>query len=104
MTLKPQPGHSRLQRNVSRSLGTIRCGPPPFFPGGFAGGSGGRVTLSSTAISSLVSLSLGLDRPSREVLLAMFLLVSAPPGLVREAVVTQMFTVPPSGRSEPSFR
>ena len=52
VTLKPQPGHSRLQRNRSRSLRTIRCGPPPFFPGGFAGGTGGTVTLSRAAFHS----------------------------------------------------
>ena len=38
VTLKPQAGHSRLQPNVRRSLGTIRCGPSPLFPGGFGGG------------------------------------------------------------------
>ena len=76
VALKPQPGHSRLQRNVSGSLWTIRCGPPPFFRGGFAGGVGGTVIFSRAAISSLVSLSLGLDRPSREVLLDLSLLVS----------------------------
>ena len=64
VTLKPQPGQSRLQRNFSRSLRTICCWPPPFFPGGFAGGAGGAVTLSRAAISVLVSFSLGLDRPS----------------------------------------
>ena len=31
VTLKPQPGQSRLQRNFSRSLRTIRCWPPPLF-------------------------------------------------------------------------
>ena len=103
VTLKPQAGHSRLQPKVSRSLRTIRCGPPPFVQGGFAGGSG-TVALSRAVISSLVSLSLGLDRPSREVLLAMFLLVSVSSGLVRVVSVTSIFKVPLSGRSARSFR
>ena len=77
MTLKPQPGQSRLQRNFSRSLRTIRCWPPPLFPGGFGfagggAGAGGTVALSRAVISSLVSFSLGLDRPSSAFLLVMF--------------------------------
>ena len=105
-------------------LRTIRCVPPPFFPGGFAGGTGGTVASSRAAISSLVSFSLGLDRPSSEFLLVMF-----PPCLsfprfgsrnplcqlggvqvftnrlqVRTTAVTSMFTVPPSSRSAPCFR
>ena len=56
--------------------------------------------MSRAVISSLVSFSLGLDRPSREVLLAMFLLVSAPTGLVRVNTVTQMFKVPHSDDAE----
>ena len=84
----------------------------------------GTVASSRAAISSLVSFSLGLDRPSSEFLLVMF-----PPCLsfprfgsrnplcqlggvqvftnrlqVRTTAVTSMFTVPPSGRSAPSFR
>ena len=91
LTLKPQPGHSRLQRNFSRSLRTIRCGPPPFFPGGFAGGVVGTVTLSREEISSRVSFSLGLERPSRTFLFVMFPPVSVSPdlsllGLVRVTV------------------
>ena len=77
MTLKPQQGQSRLQRNFSRSLRTIRCWPPPLFPGGFGfagvvAGAGGTVALSRAVISSLVSFSLGLDRPSSAFLLVMF--------------------------------
>ena len=104
LTLNPQPGHSRLHRIFSIFLRTFSFRPLPPFSGGFAGVSGGRVTLSSTAISSLVSFSLGLDRPGREILFAIFILTSASTGLVREAVVTSMFKIPPSGRSGPSFR
>ena len=66
----------------------IRCGPPPFFPGSFAGGAGGTVALSRAAISSLVSFSLGLARPSSEFLLVMFPLVPGSPGLARVTAVT----------------
>ena len=96
VTLNPQPGHSMLQRNCSRSLRTIRCGPPPFFPGGFAGGAGGAGgvggvgTWSRAAISSLLSLSLGLARPSNKFLLVMFPLVPVPPGSVRVTAVTSV--------------
>ena len=47
--------------------------------------------MSRAAISSLVSFSLGLDRPSSEFLLVMFPLVSVSPGLVR---VTAVMSVP----------
>ena len=53
VTLKPHPGHSKLQRNLRRSLLTIRCWLPTFFPDGFAGGvvgAGGAVTLSSWTV------------------------------------------------------
>ena len=82
-------GRLRLRRRRGR------CGHPveggDLFPGellaglgpsqqadgfGFAGGAGGAVTLSRAAISSLVSFSLGLDRPSSRFLLVMFPLVS----------------------------
>ena len=53
------------------------------FPGGFAGGTGGTVASSRAAISSLVSFSLGLDRPSSAFLLVMFPPCLSFPGLVR---------------------
>ena len=46
--------------------------------------------MSRAAIYSLVSFSLGLDRPSSKFLLVMFTLVSVSPGLVRATVVTSI--------------
>ena len=72
VTLKPQSGHSMLQRNFSRSLWTFRCVPPLFCSGGFAGGAGrtagtggtgGTVTLSKaeppSTDATLKGLTLG---------------------------------------------
>ena len=67
-------------------------------------GAGGTVALSRAVISSLVSLSLGLDRPSSEFLLVMFPLVSVSLVCFAQSAVASMFPYPPSGRSAPSFR
>ena len=97
VTLKPHPGHSRLQRNLSISLRTFSFRPLPPCSGAFASVSGGRVALSRAATSSLVSFSPGLDRPQQRGSFGHVPPCLRLPGLVREAVVAQMFTVQLSG-------
>ena len=112
VTLKPQSGHSMLQRNFSRSLRTFRWVPPLFCSGGFAGCFAGGVR----EVREVRSPCRGRRAAPRSVSrwawtgpAASFYwscspLVSVAPGPVRVTAVTSMFRIPPSGRCAPSFR